>query len=52
MKAVILCGGMGSRLVEMTDVVPKPMLPVGGKPLLQHIMDFYRRHGVNDFVLP
>lgn len=52
MKAVILCGGMGSRLVEMTDVIPKPMLPVGGKPLLQHIMDFYRRHGVNDFVLP
>lgn len=52
MKAVILCGGKGSRLVEMTDVLPKPMLPVGGKPLLQHIMDIYRRHGVDEFVLP
>lgn len=52
MKCVILCGGKGSRIMEMTDVIPKPMLPVGGKPLLQHIMDIYRRHGVDEFVLP
>lgn len=52
MKAVILCGGKGSRLLEMTEVLPKPMLPVGDKPLLGHIIDIYRHYGVNDFILP
>lgn len=52
MKCVVLCGGKGSRLVEMTDVIPKPMLPVGGRPLLQHILNIYRYHGVKEFILP
>lgn len=52
MKAVILCGGKGSRLLEMTEVIPKPMLPVGGKPLLGHIIDIYRHYGVTEFILP
>lgn len=52
MKAVILCGGKGTRLMEMTEVLPKPMLPVGGKPLLAHIIDIYRQFGVREFYLP
>lgn len=52
MKVVVLCGGKGTRLMEMTDVLPKPMLPVGDRPLLHHIFDIYKRHGLNDFYLP
>lgn len=52
MTVVILCGGKGSRLVEMTDVLPKPMIPVGGKPLLQHIIDIYKSQVSRNFVLP
>ena len=48
---VILCGGMGTRLREETDVKPKPMVEIGGKPILWHIMKHYSRFGLNRFVL-
>jgi glucose-1-phosphate cytidylyltransferase len=51
MKVVILCGGMGTRLREETEFRPKPMVKVGGRPLLWHIMKFYSHHGYNEFVL-
>jgi len=51
MKAVILAGGLGTRLSEETNTRPKPMVEVGGKPLLWHIMKIYSAHGVNDFVI-
>lgn len=51
MKAVILAGGLGSRLSEETVVKPKPMVEIGGKPILWHIMKIYSAHGVNDFVI-
>lgn len=51
MQAVILCGGRGTRLHEATSVRPKPMVPIGPRPILWHIMSHYRRHGVRDFVL-
>ena len=51
MKVVILAGGLGSRLAEETDVRPKPMVEVGGKPILWHIMQIYSAHGLNDFVV-
>lgn len=49
---VILAGGRGSRLSEKTGELPKPMLSVGGKPIIQHIIDHYVRHGVRNFVVP
>src|SRR2546430_15974329 len=51
MKVVILAGGMGSRLSEETSVRPKPMVELGGKPILWHIMKAYSHFGLNDFVL-
>lgn len=51
MKAVILAGGLGSRLSEETTVRPKPMVELGGKPILWHIMKTYSHYGVNDFIL-
>lgn len=51
MKAVILAGGFGTRLSEETHVTPKPMIQIGGKPILWHIMKHYARHGVNEFVI-
>jgi len=51
MKAVILAGGLGTRLAEETLVRPKPMVEVGGKPILWHIMKMYSQHGVNDFIV-
>jgi glucose-1-phosphate cytidylyltransferase len=51
MKAVILAGGLGTRLSEETDVRPKPMVEIGGKPILWHIMKMYSMHGVNDFII-
>lgn len=51
MKAVILAGGLGTRLSEETAVKPKPMVEIGGKPILWHIMKHYSAHGVNDFVI-
>jgi len=51
MKAVILAGGLGTRLAEETSVRPKPMVEIGGKPILWHIMKMYSQHGVNDFIV-
>lgn len=51
MKAVILAGGLGTRISEETHLKPKPMLEIGGKPILWHIMKMYSAHGVNDFVI-
>jgi glucose-1-phosphate cytidylyltransferase len=51
MKAVILAGGLGTRLSEETSTRPKPMVEIGGKPILWHILKTYSHHGVNDFVI-
>jgi len=51
MKVVILCGGLGTRLREETEFRPKPMVEVGGRPILWHIMKIYAQHGFKDFVL-
>jgi glucose-1-phosphate cytidylyltransferase len=51
MKAVILAGGIGSRLSEETEVRPKPMVEIGGKPILWHIMKIYSHAGINDFII-
>ena len=51
MKVVILAGGLGTRLQEETSVRPKPMVEIGGRPMLWHIMHFYAHHGLNEFVL-
>ena len=50
MKVVILAGGLGTRLAEETEVVPKPMVDIGGRPILWHIMQCYAHHGFKDFV--
>lgn len=50
-KAVILCGGQGLRIREASDTVPKPMLTIGGRPILWHIMKMYAHYGIKDFVL-
>ncbi|QWE24977.1 glucose-1-phosphate cytidylyltransferase [Polynucleobacter sp. AP-Elch-400A-B2] len=51
MKAVILAGGLGTRLSEETSLKPKPMVEIGGKPILWHIMKMYSYYGVNDFII-
>lgn len=51
MKAVILAGGFGTRLSEETGVKPKPMVEIGDKPILWHIMKIYSAHGINDFII-
>ncbi|HEX7954658.1 MAG TPA: glucose-1-phosphate cytidylyltransferase, partial [Burkholderiales bacterium] len=51
MKAVILAGGLGTRLSEETSVRPKPMVEIGGRPILWHIMKIYAAHGIMDFVV-
>lgn len=51
MKAVILAGGFGSRLSEYTNNIPKPMVEIGGKPILWHIMKTYSHYGINDFII-
>jgi len=51
MKVVILAGGLGTRLAEMTDMLPKPMVPIGGRPMLWHIMNIFASKGHKDFVL-
>lgn len=50
-KAVILAGGLGSRLAEETNLKPKPMIEIGGKPILWHIMKIYSHYGINDFII-
>jgi glucose-1-phosphate cytidylyltransferase len=51
MQVVILCGGQGTRIRDVADDVPKPMIPIGGRPILWHIMKGYAEHGFTDFVL-
>jgi len=51
MKAVILAGGMGTRLSEETGLRPKPMVEIGGRPILWHILKIYSQHGINDFII-
>jgi glucose-1-phosphate cytidylyltransferase len=51
MKAVILAGGMGTRISEETQLRPKPMVEIGGRPILWHIMKIYSRHGIHEFVI-
>jgi len=51
MKAVILAGGLGTRLSEETSLRPKPMVEIGGRPILWHVMKIYSAHGINDFII-
>ena len=51
MKAVILAGGLGTRISEETHLKPKPMVEIGGKPILWHILKMYSHHGIQDFVI-
>jgi len=51
LKAVILCGGQGTRIRGVADDLPKPMIPIGGKPVLWHIMRLYSSHHINEFIL-
>jgi glucose-1-phosphate cytidylyltransferase len=51
MKTVILCGGLGSRIAEETQLKPKPMVEIGGRPILWHVMKVYERYGFKDFAL-
>ncbi len=51
MKVVILCGGLGTRIRDQHETLPKPMIPIGGKPILWHIMKYYAHFGFKDFVL-
>ncbi len=51
LKAVILAGGLGTRIAEETNLIPKPMIEIGGKPIIWHIMKTYSAHGVDDFII-
>lgn len=51
MKAIILAGGFGTRLSEVTGTIPKPMVEIGGKPIIWHIMNIYAHHGITEFVI-
>lgn len=51
MKVVLFCGGLGTRIKEYSDAVPKPMIPIGQKPILWHLMNYYSQYGHQDFVL-
>ena len=51
MKAVILAGGYGTRISEESHLKPKPMIEIGGKPILWHIMKIYSSYGINDFII-
>ena len=51
MKVVILAGGFGTRLSEYTDSIPKPMVPIGGIPIIEHIMNHYSNYGYKEFYL-
>ena len=51
MKVVILAGGLGTRLAEYTGSIPKPMVPIGGEPILLHIMNIYKKFGFKDFYI-
>ena len=51
MKTIILAGGWGSRMGELADLVPKPMINIGSRPILWHIMQSYLKHGFNEFII-
>ena len=51
MKVIILAGGLGTRLSELTEVIPKPMIRIGDKPMLWHIMKIYSSFGLNEFII-
>ena len=51
MKVIILAGGFGTRLSEETDFIPKPLVSIGNKPIIQHIMDIYSFYGLYDFII-
>ena len=51
MKVIILSGGFGTRISEYTAVIPKPMIRIGGKPIIEHIMEIYSKYGHNNFYL-
>ena len=51
MKVVILAGGLGTRLGTLTEKIPKPMVTIGGKPVLWHIMKIFSSYGLNDFII-
>src|SRR6516164_9590448 len=51
MKAVILAGGLGTRIAEESEIRPKPMIEIGGRPLLWHIMKIYSHYGLNEFIV-
>ena len=51
MKVILLAGGLGTRLSEYTDSIPKPMIKIGNKPILWHIMNSFARYGYNDFLI-
>ena len=51
MKVIILAGGLGTRISEESHLKPKPMIEIGGKPILWHIMKIYSKHGINDFII-
>ena len=51
MKTVLFCGGLGTRIRDYSENIPKPMIPIGGKPILWHLMSYYSQYGHKDFVL-
>ena len=51
MKAVLFCGGLGTRIRDYSEIVPKPMVPVGDNPILWHVMQYYSQYGHHDFIL-
>ena len=51
MKVVILAGGKGTRIPEYSGSIPKPMVPIGPKPILEHIIDYYIKYGFKDFII-
>src|SRR3954462_2053859 len=51
MKVVIFCGGLGTRMREFSEAIPKPMVPIGYRPILWHVMKYYAHYGHKDFIL-
>ena len=51
MKCVILAGGKGTRISEYTNLIPKPMIKIGSKPIIEHIINYYMKFGINDFII-